>query len=60
MQTKHLRTTTTKLMEVKMSEHKASLVKCDCCGHEWVAVRPKELVKLECPECMTLRFFDDV
>ena len=51
---------TTKLTEEQMSEHEASLVKCDCCGHEWVAVRPKGLVKLECPECMTLRFFDDV
>lgn len=28
-----------------------SLVKCDTCQYQWVAVRPEGLLKLECPKC---------
>lgn len=26
-------------------------VRCDLCSHIWIAVRPAELSKLECPNC---------
>jgi len=26
-------------------------MKCDFCGHEWVAVSPVEAQELECPQC---------
>ena len=26
-------------------------VKCDLCGHEWIAAMPVDLDKVECPHC---------
>ena len=34
------------------------LVKCDLCGHEWIAVFPSGLDRLECPHCQNLAGFD--
>lgn len=36
-----------------------SSVICDICGHEWVAVRPEGLTKLECPSCENLCGFEN-
>jgi len=41
-------------------KYNASLVKCDCCGHQWVAVKLGNLIKLECPNCDTLRSFEEI
>lgn len=38
----------------------ASLVRCDLCSHEWVAVRPLGLEKLECPNCENMVYFENV
>lgn len=39
-------------------------MKCDWCGHEWVAVSPTSAANLECPNCGELtavkRTWDDV
>lgn len=43
-----------------MSNEIYSFVKCDCCGYKWVAIRLETLTKLECPKCMTLRYFDEI
>jgi hypothetical protein len=32
-------------------EFTTSLVECDICTHNWVAVRPIETSELECPNC---------
>lgn len=37
-----------------------SLVKCDLCSHEWVAVRPEGLDKLECPNCGNFVYFENI
>ena len=38
----------------------ASSVKCDLCSHEWVAVRPEDLIKLECPNCGNMVTFGNI
>jgi hypothetical protein len=40
--------------------HEVSQVKCDLCGKEWTAVRPEGLVKLECPECGNMVYFENI
>jgi DNA-directed RNA polymerase subunit RPC12/RpoP len=37
-----------------------SLVQCDLCGHKWVAVRPVDTPKLECPNCGNIGYFEDI
>jgi hypothetical protein len=37
-----------------------SLVKCDLCAYEWVAVRPKYTEKLECPNCSNITNFENI
>lgn len=38
----------------------SSMVKCDLCGHEWIAVRPEGLQKLECPNCHNMVLFENI
>jgi len=38
----------------------ASKVKCDLCGYEWWAVRPDGLIKLECPHCHYVAYFENI
>ena len=33
-------------------------VKCDLCGHKWVAVHHIESDRLECPRCHNMTIFD--
>ena len=33
-----------------------SLVECDVCTYNWVAVRPIETIELECPNCNHITF----
>jgi len=40
--------------------HEASKVRCDLCSYEWVAVRPKGLKKLECPNCSNMVHFENI
>ena len=40
--------------------HEVSKVSCDICTYEWVAVRPKGLVKLQCPNCLYDVHFENV
>lgn len=40
--------------------HEVSIVKCDLCGYEWVAVRPAGLIKLECPNCGNVVYFENL
>lgn len=37
-----------------------SSVQCDLCNHQWVAVRPAGLQKLECPKCHNLTQFENI
>ena len=37
-----------------------SLVKCDLCSHEWVAVRPEGLTEIECPNCENIVHFENI
>ena len=41
-------------------DYETSLVKCDLCNHEWVAVRPEGLEKLECPKCNNIANFENI
>lgn len=43
-----------------IDKHEYSNVKCDLCSHEWVAVRPLGLEKLECPNCANIVYFENI
>jgi hypothetical protein len=47
-------------VETPLDPHESSAVKCDLCGHEWVAVRPAGLTKLECPNCGNIGYFENI
>ena len=40
--------------------YETSLVQCDLCSHQWVAVRPAGLIKLECPNCGNMVNFTNI
>ena len=40
--------------------HEVSKVKCDLCAYEWVAVRPLNTPKLECPNCGSIVYFENL
>ena len=40
--------------------HEVSKVKCGLCNHTWVAVRPKGVLKLECPNCEEITDFENI
>lgn len=40
--------------------HEVSTVKCDLCAKEWVAVRPEDVEKLECPNCGNMVHFENI
>lgn len=44
----------------KHEPHEVSKVKCYLCNSEWVAVRPKETPKLECPNCKNVANFENI
>jgi len=44
----------------KQLMYEASLVKCDLCTHQWVAVRPAGLTILECPNCDNMVTFENI
>jgi len=44
----------------KKDPHETSLVKCDICSHTWVAVRPLDTPKLECPNCHNICNFSNI
>ena len=46
--------------EIENTPHEVSKVKCDLCNHEWVAVRPEGLIKLECPNCGNMVYFENI
>jgi DNA-directed RNA polymerase subunit RPC12/RpoP len=37
-----------------------SMVQCDLCSHRWIAVRPKGLDRLECPNCSNMAMFENI
>lgn len=37
-----------------------SKVKCDLCGYHWIAVRPIDTPKLECPNCGNVSYFENI
>lgn len=41
-------------------EYETSLVRCDLCSHTWVAVRQVGLIKLECPNCGNMTYFENI
>lgn len=41
-------------------DFEVSLVQCDLCGHKWTAVRPDGLIKLECPNCRNMVYFENL
>lgn len=45
---------------INYDPHEISHVKCDVCQHRWVAVRPKGVEKLECPNCSGFVYFENV
>lgn len=45
---------------VEDKPHETSLVMCDLCNHEWVAVRPDGLTELECPNCNNMVQFSNI
>lgn len=38
----------------------SSKVRCDICSHEWIAVRPDNTPKLECPNCHNVAYYEDL
>jgi len=40
--------------------HEVSLVRCDLCTKQWVAVRPEGIKKLECPNCENMVYFENI
>ena len=40
--------------------HEVSKVKCDLCGYTWIAVRPEGLIKIECPNCENMVYFENI
>lgn len=40
--------------------HEVSKVECCICKHSWVAVRPKGVERLECPNCKCMVDFENV
>ena len=40
--------------------YETSMVRCDLCGYEWVAVRPSGIEKLQCPQCLYLARFENI
>lgn len=47
-------------MIMNYDPHEVSQVKCCVCSHSWVAVRPKGLKKLECPNCEGMVDFENI
>lgn len=39
--------------------YSAGLVICDLCTHEWFAVRPCKIEKLECPNCGNICSYEE-
>lgn len=48
------------MKEDRISGWNASMVMCDLCTHKWVAVRPENTNKLECPNCKNVGGFEDI
>jgi DNA-directed RNA polymerase subunit RPC12/RpoP len=40
--------------------YETSLVECDLCSYKWVAVRPKDTDKLECPNCNNIVHYENI
>jgi DNA-directed RNA polymerase subunit RPC12/RpoP len=40
--------------------YETSLVECDLCSYKWVAVRPKDTEKLECPNCSNIVHYENI
>lgn len=49
-----------RLFRPEYDPHEASKVECGLCGHTWVAVRPKGLTELECPNCNNMTQFENI
>lgn len=47
-------------MNTPIDPHEVSTVECDLCSHQWVAVRPLGLEKLECPNCGNMVYFENI
>lgn len=43
-----------------LRKHEVSKVECNMCGYEWTAVRHEGLTKLQCPNCLTMIYFDNL
>jgi len=35
-------------------------IQCDLCNHKWTSVYPKELDRLECPNCSNMVMFEKI
>lgn len=44
----------------KYDPHEASKVRCDLCNYEWLAVRPRGVLVLECPNCKNISSFENI
>lgn len=41
-------------------QYLTSLVVCNNCTHIWLATRPKDLTKMECPGCLDMSGFENI
>lgn len=46
--------------DILKDPHEVSKVKCGLCNHEWIAVRPEGIEKLECPNCHNISHFENL
>jgi protein-arginine kinase activator protein McsA len=47
-------------MDTTKDLHEVSSVQCDLCSYKWVAVRPKDTEKLECPNCNNIVNYENL
>lgn len=45
--------------EIKVHGWKGGRVECDICTNKWIAIRPANLTRLECPNCRQMAQFEE-
>lgn len=46
--------------ELNIIKWEISIVRCDLCSYEWVAIRPLGTLRLECSNCNNLSNFENL
>ena len=46
--------------EINVHGWKGGMVECDICTNQWLAVRPANLTRLECPNCRQMAQFEEL